>query len=148
MTHEFDDLWRSYQTTQFLLTQPFANHLSFAIITACNPQGQQLNQSQNRLKDKQLLKEIEQLRCPYRAVLGADKDLSYFEKSWAIFIDKGQAIKLGEQFVQNAIYYVNQGKLTLIPVLLSANEIDLGAFHLRSNLVSDFPDVLTYSKHS
>lgn len=145
MTQSFDDLYYSYKSAQFLLTQQIADHLSFAIITACNPKGQLLSQSQNRIRDKQLLKEIERLNCLYRSIIGADKKLSYFEKSWAVFVEKNTAIQLGSQFVQNAIYYVENGKLTLIPILMQGKEVELGSFHQRTNLISEFPDLLTAS---
>ncbi|RYV00637.1 DUF3293 domain-containing protein [Shewanella sp. OPT22] len=146
MSPQSDDLWHFYRTTHFLLTQKIANHLSFAIVTACNPNGKILSQSQNRLRDKALLRSIENLNCPYRAVVGAAKDMSHFEKSWAVFIEKNEAIQLGTQFVQNAIYYVNKGELTLVPVLMKANEECLGEFHHRANVVSEFPDAINFSK--
>ena len=146
MSPQSDDLWHFYRAIQFLLTQKIANHLSFAIITACNPNGKILSQSQNRLRDKALLCSIENLHCPYRAVIGAAKDMSHFEKSWAVFTEKQQAIQLGAQFVQNAIYYVNQGELTLVPVLMKAEEECLGKFQQHTNVVSEFPDAVNFSK--
>ena len=142
MSPQSDDLWHFYKATQFLLTQQIASHLSFAIITACNPNGKALSQSQNRLRDRELLHSIENLNCPYRTVIGAARDMSHFEKSWAVFVEKQQAIQLGEEFVQNAIYYVNQGELILVPVLMQAQEESLGMFHRRTNVVSEFPDAV------
>ena len=142
MSSQSDDLWHFYKTTQFLLTQQIANHLSFAIITACNPKGTLLSQSQNRLRDRKLQHSIDTLKCPYRAVIGAARDMSHFEKSWAIFVEKQQAIQLGEEFVQNAIYYVNEGELILVPVLMQAKEESLGMFQRHANVVSEFPDAV------
>ncbi|RLV59230.1 DUF3293 domain-containing protein [Parashewanella curva] len=139
MNQSIEELLKNYSCTQFLLTQRIAKHLSFAIITACNPRGEVLAQSQNRHLDKLLLNEIEQLHCPYRAIIGAANDMSHFEKSWAVFTDKSQAVILGERYVQNAIFYVEQGELSLIPILLKANEVSLGSFQKRINLISDFP---------
>ncbi len=147
MSPQSDDLWHFYKATQFLLTQQIASHLSFAIITACNPNGKILSQSQNRLRDRELLNSIEHLKCPYRAIVGAAQDMSHFEKSWAVFVEKPKAIQLGTQFVQNAIYYVTEGELTLVPVLMQAEEESLGKFHHRTNVVSDFPDAVTFNKN-
>ena len=72
--------------------------------------------------------------------------MSHFEKSWAIFTEKKAAIQLGTEFVQNAIYYVNEGELTLVPVLMEAREISLGDFKHRANVVSEFPDNITFDK--
>lgn len=146
MSPHSDGLWHFYKATHFLLVQQIASHLSFAIITACNPSGKVLSQSQNRLRDRQLLQSIENLNCPYRIIVGAATDMSHFEKSWAVFVEKPQAIKLGEEFVQNAIYYVNEGELTLVPISMKAQEERLGKFQQYTHVVSEFPDAITFSK--
>ncbi len=72
-----EQVWHSYQQTQFLLTQPFSLTLSFAIVTAYNPRGKTLSAPQNRLLDRQLLRQIEKLYSPYRALVGSSIDLSH-----------------------------------------------------------------------
>ncbi|WP_394131576.1 DUF3293 domain-containing protein [Shewanella maritima] len=136
-------LWQHYQSTQFLLTQRLSNHFSFAIITAHNPQGDKLTSCQNRLLDKQLLRTIMQLKRPYRALVGAAPDLSHMEKSWAVFIEKEQALDLGRQFKQHAIYYVDRGKLFLIGCAQpDAQEVEMGQFDQRLSIVNELPDLI------
>ncbi|MGZ9897140.1 DUF3293 domain-containing protein [Shewanella gaetbuli] len=142
MENVIDKLWEEYQKTQFLLTQPLSSAFSFAIVTAYNPFGSQLTPSQNRLRDRQLQLKINTFQSPYRCLVGAAPDLSYMEKSWAIFIDKDQALELGREFKQHAIYYVNDGLLSLIACFdEQKDEVVMGQFRTRLQLVSDFPEV-------
>jgi hypothetical protein len=141
MDIHLNNLWHEYQTTQFLLTQQLAADSPFAIITAHNPRGRLLSPCQNRLLDRQLQREIEMLRCPYRALVGAAKDLSHMEKSWALLTDKETAVALGRRFEQYGIYYVAHGELTLVPCLAEAPEITLGAFNHRMTLVNELPEL-------
>lgn len=141
MENVIDSLWQHYQNTHFLLTQPLSNDFSFAIVTAHNPFGSMLTPSQNRLLDRELQSKILQYQRPYRSVIGAAPDLSHMEKSWAVFIDKEQALELGRAFRQHAIYYVSDGLLSLVACFDSAKaEVCIGSFDQRLRLVSDFPD--------
>ena len=137
-------LWQYYQETEFLFTQTLSSQLSFAIITAHNPKGQILTSCQNRLLDRQLLLAIEKFNRHYRAVVGASRDRTHMEKSWAVAIDKLSAAHLGLKFKQNAIYFVDNNQLALVPCLFSQaeyqEELIIGDFSKRVNLVSDLPD--------
>ncbi|EDQ02677.1 hypothetical protein KT99_05912 [Shewanella benthica KT99] len=137
-------LWQHYQETEFLFTQTLSSQLSFAIITAHNPQGQILSSCQNRLLDRQLLLAIEKFNRPYRAVVGTSRDRTHMEKSWAVAIDKLSAAYLGLKFKQNAIYFVDNNQLALVPCLFSQaehqQELIIGDFSDRVNLVSELPD--------
>jgi len=135
--------WQCYKEAEFLFTQALSSELTFAIITAHNPKGQLLSASQNRLLDRQLQFEIQQLHRPYRAMIGASVDRCHMEKSWAVSIDKASAIRLGCQFNQNAIYFVEHDNLQLIPCLLSESErkeVEIGPFSSRVRLVNELPD--------
>ena len=137
-------LWLHYQNTEFLFTQTLSSQLSFAIITAHNPKGQILTSCQNRLLDRQLQLAIEKFHRPYRSVVGASQDRTHMEKSWAVAIDKLAAAHLGMKFNQNAIYFVENNQLALVPCLFSQDEqhqeIIIGEFSPRVKLVSELPD--------
>lgn len=141
MENSLDRLWQHYQNTQFLLTQTLSHGVSFAIITAHNPLGSILTSCQNRLLDRQLQREIHILQSPYRAMVGASADFSHVEKSWAVFIDKDAAVALGRRFHQLAIYYVEDGMVSLVPCHADKAEIEIGAFSHRLNLVNELPDL-------
>ncbi|MFV7768971.1 DUF3293 domain-containing protein [Shewanella marisflavi] len=136
-----EHFWQCYQQTQFLLTQPFSSSLSFAIITAYNPKGKNLSPSQNRLLDKQLQRHILRLQYPYRALIGASTDRGHMEKSWAVSLDKTDAVELGKVFNQNAIYFVDNDELYLVPCLVDYEELGLGKFSSRVCLVNELPDI-------
>ncbi|MEZ9236531.1 DUF3293 domain-containing protein [Shewanella sp. 10N.286.52.A9] len=142
MENAIECLWHKYQGTQFLLTQRLANDIPFAIVTAHNPLGSILTPCQNRLLDRQLQTKIEQYKRPYRSLIGAAPDLSHMEKSWAIFIDKEQALELGREFKQHAIYYVNQGRLSLVACGDAPDkEVMIGDFMTRTQVVNELPDL-------
>ena len=141
MKNVIDSLWDDYQKTHFLFTQRLSDDFPFAIVTAHNPLGTRLSPSQNRLLDRQLQSKIQQYNRPYRALVGAAPDLSHMEKSWAIFIDKEQAVELGREFNQYAIYYVNRGLISLIACLDTIKpEVAMGAFNHRLRLVYELPE--------
>ncbi len=133
-------VWHCYQQTQFLLTQALSPTLSFAIVTAHNPRGKIMFAPQNRLLDRKLQQKIEKLRRPYRSLIGSSADLSHMEKSWAIPMEKLAAIELAKEFQQNAIYYIHQDQLQLVPCLLPYEEVCLGSFSDRVKLVSELPE--------
>lgn len=58
MNQSFNELWQCYQSTKFLMTQKLSPLLSFAIITAWNPLGENLSNGQNALLDRQLQNEL------------------------------------------------------------------------------------------
>lgn len=130
-------LWESYKTSIFLCHQALNCDLDFAIISAQNPAGQTEHPYLNLRRDNQLQACLNQQRLPYRSVIGSAPDLSFQEKSWIVLCNKSCAIELALQFEQNAIYWVEQGELFLVPVLMMQNEERLGSFSERLVLLSD-----------
>ena len=141
MTQLSSTLWQAYQHSVFLLTQAISLQSSFAIVTAFNPMGKNLSNSQNLLCDRRLQATINTLKVPYRQVVGASPDLNHMEKSWVLFCDLDTGIKLGHEFNQLAIYYVEKGQLSLLPCHCSENAVELGEFYEKLILVSDLPDL-------
>ncbi len=137
-----DDLWRSYQSCQFLLTQPLSPRLSLSIITAHNPLGVELSPSQNRLLDKQLQAKIHSFKQPYRAMVTTSEQLTHMEKSWAIFfLEQDEALLLGQAFQQLAIYHVQAGELSLVSCVEPQRQVSLGPFYKRLKLVNELPEL-------
>lgn len=134
-------LWQAYQDTLFLLTQQLSIDSSFAIITAHNPLGRIMTPCQNRLLDSKLQQEINTLSVPYRALVGTAADRKHMEKSWAVMLSRQDAIKLGFKFNQNAIYFVDEGDLYLVPCHLKMPEVCLGQFITRTQLVNELPEL-------
>ncbi|GGZ11728.1 DUF3293 domain-containing protein [Shewanella fodinae] len=141
MDDVFEQLWQHYLDSCFLLSQPLSSSSPFAIITAYNPLGQVLEPCQNRLRDRALQCDIEQLRVPYRMIIGAAADLSHMEKSWALFVSKTQATALAKKYQQNAFYYVDAGVLSLIPCLAGDRQQVIGDFSQHVRVVSELPEI-------
>lgn len=124
--------WDSYKSSIFLCYQRLADDMSFAIISAQNPAGIIVNPFANQLLDMQFQAHLQQIGVPYRSVIGTAPDYSFQEKSWIVLCDKEQAISLARLFTQNAIYWIEQNQLYLVPVLLQQKpEEHLGVFQQR-----------------
>ncbi|MEH8021918.1 MULTISPECIES: DUF3293 domain-containing protein [Rheinheimera] len=130
-------LWEHYKTSVFLCHQTLSCNIDFAIISAQNPGGITEHPYLNLRRDKELEACLNQQRLPYRSVIGSAPDFSFKEKSWIVLCDKAMAIKLGKQFEQNAIYWVEQGELFLVPILLTQQIESLGSFSARLVLLAD-----------
>lgn len=123
--------WPEYRTTVFLSdeTPPWP---AFAIVTACNPLGVVLDEADNRQRDEALLASLHErgLR-PLRAI-GCSPDLSHREPGWAVPMGRAEAIALGREFDQDAVYWVSDDSLWLLscPPRVEAAE-RLGGFEER-----------------
>lgn len=126
------ELWTLYQSTVFALEQRFSPDFSFAIVTAFNPLGENLSCGQNALLDNELQEAINDRSILARSIYGCSPDLSHWEKSWAIFTEKDQAIAIAKSFRQNAMYWVELDQLYLVPALMTQEEeVALGPFSQR-----------------
>lgn len=130
-------LWESYKTSIFLCHQALKCDVDFAIISAQNPAGHTEHPYLNLRRDKELQAYLNLQRLPHRSVIGSAPDLSFQEKSWIVLCDKSLALQLAQQFEQNAMYWVEQGELFLVPVLMPLREESLGAFSERLVLLPD-----------
>lgn len=128
-------LWLLYQQTQFLLDQNLCDEVSFAIVTACNPKGELMPTECNRVLDNSLQREIGSKAWVARSVYGCSPDFSHRERSWALLIDRAEALSLGTRYQQNAIFWVESGELFLLPCMLQGfEEMHLGKFRTRVTL--------------
>lgn len=119
-------LWTAYASTVFWVGQPHGWRGDFAIITACNPAGQLLSPGANRIRDRQLQRELANCRVPHLRVIGAAPDHSHHEQSWAVWLPVVEANQIAAQFQQNAMFYVEQQRLWLLPCLMAGERRDLG----------------------
>lgn len=114
-----------YSTTVFLCNEPI--HWSkFAIVTACNPLGKILSESENESLLKNMQTKLTAI--DFKIVTGASPDLSHQEKSFAVNCSKPKAVSLAKSFQQNAIFWVDNGEVTIEPVSLSFEPVHIGRF--------------------
>lgn len=131
------DLWQSYKNSVFICYQPLGDDINFAIISAQNPAGLIQHPHHNLRLDCEFENHLDQQQLPYRALIGAAPDGSFQEKSWAVLCDKASALQLALQFKQNALYWVEAGKLYLVPALWMGQEEYLGLYQQRQIVLSD-----------
>ncbi|WP_406666322.1 DUF3293 domain-containing protein [Gallaecimonas sp. GXIMD1310] len=115
-------LWASYENAVFMMPKPFPKRWDFAVITACNPRSKVLSDQFNDSRDRQLEAELDLAGLDARPLWGCSPDWQYREKSWAVRMSQAQAEALGRRLEQNAIYWVSQDLLYLVPCLLHSRE--------------------------
>ena len=103
----------NYYRTLFLLSEiPVSWPSNFAIITAENPMDQKMTEVENAKRTNRLIERMGQRKHTY--MLGCSENYSHQEKSFAVVIDFDEAVSIGKEFDQRAIFYVEQGKLLLV----------------------------------
>ncbi|HEY1123844.1 MAG TPA: DUF3293 domain-containing protein [Haloferula sp.] len=126
-----------YLTTVFLLgVRPVPLPKKFAIITGWNPMDRPTSGAENIREDEALRRSLELKARPYFRATGCSPDLSHREPGWGAEITKEEAIALGRRFNQRAIWWVENGNLTLIGCedsdgLPVGEEMPIGKFDLR-----------------
>ncbi|GGA87981.1 hypothetical protein GCM10011369_32610 [Neiella marina] len=114
--------WQLYSDTVFWVLQTLPEHVSGFIVTAHNPLGRLCEPAANRLADNLLLAELEQRQHRFRRIIGCSPDLTHQEAGWFVFADLNEGIRLAKCFEQNAVYWVEQGELSLHPCLLTQHQ--------------------------
>ena len=106
-----------YQGTHFLPNEPSPSVWpdSFAVITACNPLGQGLDEESDRAATVRLRKAISRLRLNRHRVTGVSADLKHREPGFAVWgCNLPAALQLGREFAQNAIYWIEDGTIDVV----------------------------------
>lgn len=118
-------MWENYKQIRFLAEVPTPDWPCFAIITAWNPASQPLTRTENELRHQALLARL--CDYPHLGVWGSAPDLGWQEFSLAVACPLSVAMGLAAEHGQNAIYWIEGGCLSLIPVLLAEEAVVLGA---------------------
>jgi uncharacterized protein DUF3293 len=89
----------------------------FAVVTACNPLGRILDPAANRRLSAVLAGVVrEQHPGAVRADGGAPEG-GHLEPGWALGTSLGQAKRLAARFFQNAVFWFEGGRFSIVPVL-------------------------------
>ena len=79
-------------------------------ITACNPNGQRIDEQENDARMKELETLIQQKQLPYYFGQGEDPKGAWIEKSLLVVgLELGEADQLAHHFEQNAIVWLQRG---------------------------------------
>jgi Protein of unknown function (DUF3293) len=115
----------NYRTTVFVVDneargpvdQSGKRLASFAVITAWNPEGQLQSREANDLLDQQLTRRLESFASPKVRADGCSTDFKHRESGWAVGIPREQAVEIGREFGQIAIFWVENDTLFLLPCI-------------------------------
>ena len=86
----------------------------FAIITACNPCGHTADDRLNRKLDARLLAKLKEQGCWFSRVIGGSPDFFHAEPGFAVVLTLFTALKVGDDFAQEAIFWVEDDELSVI----------------------------------
>jgi hypothetical protein len=106
-----------YLGTRFIPKEPCPSRWpdSFAVITACNPFGRGIDEEADKLATTRLRKTISRLGLKRHRVTGVSADGKHREPGFAIWgCNLQAALSLGREFAQNAIYWVEKGRLDVV----------------------------------
>ncbi|MFT5719633.1 MAG: hypothetical protein ACI9T7_003848 [Oleiphilaceae bacterium] len=114
-------LWRKYQNITFEARQQPVYHY-FAILTAFNPRSIVLTHSDNAKRNIALENNLTMLTDAWMPICCRSLDGYWAEPSFAVDLPFEQVFKLAKVFEQNAIYWIENNRLYLVPVLLEGIE--------------------------
>ena len=131
-------MWDAYKDVCFFVNQKLDFFLDkelqaseFCIITACNPHSVLLSDTENRAANRALEQDL--LTTKYATILVGDCEKSWTEASYAAEISRVDSTKLAKKYRQNAIYYVQNDQLYLIPCVdCGRSEVQIGRFSQRT----------------
>jgi hypothetical protein len=125
-----------YLQTVFLVKRPAPDTWpdAFAVITACNPLGQHLDDKSNRSAGVRLRRTISRLGLKRHRVTGMSADMKHRESGFAVWgCGLAGALDLGRQFNQDAIFWVEDGRLDVVSSATGERQhVALWAQRLRS----------------
>lgn len=107
------DLKNEFRHVRFLCDQSPVPP-AFFIVTACNPEGKQVDDDANRKAAERLEEEVGRLGYESFAVTGGNKDFSHAEPGLGICCSRPVALDLARRFRQLAIFEVRNGRVSLI----------------------------------
>lgn len=118
-------LWENYRNVCFIA--PFAPPVwaAYAIVTAWNPASKRVGMRRNARRQRALSRHLADTLV-MGPVWGSAPDECWQEASLLLHIPQGEAIRLAARFGQNALYWVVEGELWLVPVLLKGEPCHLG----------------------
>lgn len=106
-----------YHETHFAPKEPPSPRWpkAFAVITACNPLGQGPDEAVDKAATVRLRKAISRLGLNRHRVTGISADMKHREPGFAVWgCDLSTALRLGTEFAQNAIFWIEDGRLDVV----------------------------------
>ena len=129
----------------------------FAIITACATTGECWPAERTAEAEARLQDELKRRGAWHRRITGFDPEGSHAEAGWATGLSFQEACRLGEQFLQHAIYFVSHdllsvseckdGRRQLVPVGRFSLKVEPSQGSSRFKAGASLPDQGQESSH-
>jgi len=101
-----------YFQTQFRTETAFDEWpYSFAIITAYATTGEVWTEEQNQRADERLRKVVIGIDPDARRITGYSPTTGHAEPGWAVSMELAVAKQIGREFLQDAIYFIDNGTI-------------------------------------
>ena len=110
----------------------------FAILTAFATTGETWSAERNLRANETLRLELQERGCWMVEATGYSPEDGHAEPGWAVEIPLDDALELGRKYLQDAIYFVRAGELSVWSCAQGASEsVALGPFDVRVDRMSD-----------
>ncbi len=116
-----------YLKTRFRFSAPPEGlPASFAVITACNPDGVPISPDENAARTEAFRSQLAE--CGHRIfpVTGFDPDSPHHEAGFGVVCEKSTALGFGRQWEQDAIFWVEDGDVWIVSCIDPSEEVILG----------------------
>lgn len=111
----------------------------FAIISAHATTGERWSRERNEAADAALRARIESLGFWHERIVGYSPETGHQEPSWAADVSLRSALELGSEFLQDAIFWVEGGALSVHNCAANGTVAHLGSFHERLDAIGPEP---------
>lgn len=106
----------AYRNVRFRVETPAPGlPVAFGIVTACNPDGRTVSDEENQQATGALLRALQsETHVPF-PVTGGSPDFSHSEPGFGVrFASPEETVSWGRRFRQEAVFWVEDGKVRLI----------------------------------
>ena len=124
----------AYQNVRFRAEIPKAGVPSrFAIVTACNPDGQDVSDEENAIATERLRNDLLKEGHFLFSVTGGSPDFSHAEPGFGVLLKSlEEAIQWGQRFRQEAVFWIVEGTVRVFSCL-NGDEVEIGNWASLSN---------------
>ena len=113
MSDSLDELYESARFRDVYLDEGDAPEF-FAVITACDPNGDELTDEENLARTETFREFLEERDFDYFPATGYGPETDHSEPGFGVICDLKTALELGRKWEQLAIFWVEAGMLSLI----------------------------------
>ena len=104
-----------YSDTVFRGSYPTGGRpAKFAIVTACNPDGQDAAPGENAEATALLSQDLMERGLVFSKMLGGSRDWQHVEEGFLIVCDLQTSIRLGRAYHQDAVFWVEGDEMMLV----------------------------------